>query len=140
MSRPAKSTKRPKGRASAGDDGPEVHYRTSRGAGPAHKSRPARGASARRTPRDSDAPDMYFGSVEGGVVRLRSSSGLRDGDQVCVLPLDVRSREAWQRALRQVQVLMDRPWLRLAGAAEGLPADLSVNLDHYLYGAPRRHR
>jgi hypothetical protein len=24
------------------------------------------------------------------------------------------------------------------GKAEGLPADLSVNLDHYLYGMPKR--
>jgi hypothetical protein len=27
--------------------------------------------------------------------------------------------------------------LRIAGTAEGLPADLARNHDHYLYGAPR---
>lgn len=29
--------------------------------------------------------------------------------------------------------------LRLAGTAEGLPADLAENHDHYLYGMPRRN-
>ncbi|MDO8539841.1 MAG: hypothetical protein Q7S40_05320 [Opitutaceae bacterium] len=28
--------------------------------------------------------------------------------------------------------------LRVAGTAEGLPPDLAVNHDHYLYGRPRR--
>jgi hypothetical protein len=30
--------------------------------------------------------------------------------------------------------------LRVAGTAEGLPADLASNHDHYLYGSPRRER
>ncbi len=38
-----------------------------------------------------------------------------------------RPRTGWGVALREI-----------AGMAEDLPADLSVNHDHYLYGAPKR--
>jgi hypothetical protein len=37
------------------------------------------------------------------------------------------------------QVPIGKVLLEFAGRAEGLPSDYSANLEHYLYGTPKRH-
>jgi hypothetical protein len=78
----------------------------------------------------------YRGRVKNGAVHFDEAPDLPDGTEVDVRPVrrPARSRDGRHR----------RPTLaeRLAsviGKAEGLPPDFSVNLDHYLYGAPK-HR
>jgi hypothetical protein len=62
------------------------------------------------------------------------------------------NREDLERLEAQLRKLLDRPharekpprkpigqvMLEFAGRAEGLPEDYSANIDHYLYGAPKR--
>ncbi len=45
--------------------------------------------------------------------------------------------EVWQKRRPAPDLFGDDFLLRNAGTAEGLPADLARNHDHYLYGAPR---
>ena len=76
---------------------------------------------------------VYRGRVKNGVVILEQPCSLPEGAEVLVnatLPEHIRSQEQPVPTLQQ----------RLApfiGAAEGLPPDLSINHDHYLYGTPK---
>ncbi|MBI3468910.1 MAG: hypothetical protein HY000_38385 [Planctomycetes bacterium] len=75
----------------------------------------------------------YRGHVENGVVVLDEPCDLPDGAavQVSPIPPPAGAKEG------EIPSLYER--LRpFVGAAKGLPRDLSVNHDHYLYGAPRR--
>lgn len=49
-----------------------------------------------------------------------------------------RLEEVWQSRHVTVDQTGDDFLLKIAGTAEGLPADLAQNHDHYLYGLPRR--
>ena len=74
----------------------------------------------------------YRGHVQNGVVVFDEPAGLPEGAQVRVevLPNEPSSSD-------QPATLNER--LRaVIGAAQGLPPDASVNVDHYLYGATKR--
>ena len=73
----------------------------------------------------------YRGTVKNGVIVLEGSAQLAEGTEVRVEAVE-RAEEAGQ-----TQDVWDE-LLRLAGTAEGLPADASRNIDHYLYGQPKR--
>ncbi len=77
----------------------------------------------------------YRGHVEAGRVLLDEPTVLPDGTVVSVRPLK-RARKASPRR-RRPPTLAERlaPFI---GKAKGLPADASTNLDHYLYGLPKR--
>lgn len=68
----------------------------------------------------------YRGTVTGGVVVPRRGVQLPEG-------ADVRIEVLKQRVKRRVPKIM-----RHAGKAKSLPADASKNVDHYLYGHPKR--
>lgn len=71
---------------------------------------------------------VYFGRVRDGRLELESSDGLREGDRVRVVPLqdDAASSEV-------------DPVYRLGeDAVETGTPDLSIEHDHYAYGAPKR--
>ena len=76
---------------------------------------------------------VYRGHVERGVVVLDDAATLPEGSEVRVelatedtAPLlDANGETLGQRLLRH------------AGKAVGLPPDLAVNHDHYLYGTPK---
>jgi len=70
----------------------------------------------------------YRGHVENGVVVLDQAVPWPDGTPVNVEPV---GKEESESPLSEVL-------LRYAGKAKGLPPDASRNLDHYLYGAPKR--
>jgi len=69
--------------------------------------------------------------VKNGVIVLEGSARLPEGTEVRVEAVERaeeggRTPDVWDELLR------------LAGTAEGLPADASRNVDHYLYGQPKR--
>ena len=70
----------------------------------------------------------YRGHVKDGAVVLDEPVSLPEGAdiRVDVLPRKRRRSTLGQRLLRH------------AGTAKGLPPDASRNLDHYLYGAPKK--
>ncbi len=77
----------------------------------------------------------HRGHVEAGRVVLDDPATLPDGTVVSVRPLKTRRKAVGGR--RRTPTLAERlaPFI---GKAKGLPADASVNLDHYLYGLPKR--
>jgi hypothetical protein len=77
---------------------------------------------------------VYRGRVENGVIRLEDAPSLPEGIAVEVrLIADNGSQEKEQGMPSVCETLKD-----FLGKAEGLPPDASVNLDHYLYGLPKR--
>jgi hypothetical protein len=77
---------------------------------------------------------VYRGHVEHGVVRLEGAPALPEGVQVEVRLLAEDTSQAEEPKVCSVcETLKD-----FVGKAEGLPADASINLDHYLYGLPKR--
>ncbi|MCC6798246.1 MAG: hypothetical protein IT366_24245 [Candidatus Hydrogenedentes bacterium] len=72
----------------------------------------------------------YRGHIENGVVILDEPLSLPDGTTVSVEPVSAEL-EAQYAALRE-------GLLRLAGTIDDMPPDMSENLDHYLYGCPRK--
>jgi hypothetical protein len=77
----------------------------------------------------------YRGHVSNGVVVLDEPTALPDGTMVTVEPLEaaVAQSDAEDNGRTLYESL--KPFI---GKLEGLPADASVNLDHYLYGVPKR--
>lgn len=70
----------------------------------------------------------YRGHVKQGVIVLDPPVQLPEGAEVEVRATEHASAEAtWAEVLRDV-----------IGQADGLPADSSVNHDHYLYGASKK--
>jgi hypothetical protein len=70
----------------------------------------------------------YRGHVKKGVIVLDPPAHLPEGAEVEVraAPQD-SSNPTWAEVFREV-----------IGLAEGLPADSSVNHDHYLYGTSKK--
>lgn len=73
----------------------------------------------------------YRGHIENGKVVLDDGVDLPDGT-----PVDVRPSKGAKRSKSKATVT--KGLLALAGRAEGLPPDAARNLDHYLYGHPKR--
>lgn len=88
------------------------------------------------------------GTVVNGRILLDSANALPDGTRVRVtIRKDVRqiARKRGQKSTSKpprtrAKTICDPELLALGGTALGLPADLSLNLDHYLYGATKRRR
>ena len=78
----------------------------------------------------------YRGHVENGKVILDEPGALPDGTEVSIQPIR-RRRESAKSRRKEPPTLYDR-LKKFAGKAEGLPPDASINLDHHLYGLPRR--
>ena len=70
----------------------------------------------------------YRGQVRNGVVVLEGNPPLAQGTAVRVEAVEAsaQSPDVWDELLK------------LPGTAEGLPPDASRNVDHYLYGQPKR--
>ena len=80
-------------------------------------------------------PKELTGKVVNGVVVLDQPGKLEDGTTVRVRPLEKNS-EARGKDLNSLREML----LRHAGVIEDadVPTDLAENLDHYLYGTPKR--
>lgn len=80
-------------------------------------------------------PTELTGKVVNGVVVLDQPGKLEDGTTVRVRPFEKNS-EARGKDINSLTEML----LRHAGVIEDadLPTDLAENLDHYLYGTPKR--
>ena len=80
-------------------------------------------------------PTELTGKVVNGVVVLDQPGRLEDGTTVRVQPLENNS-EARAKDVNSLREML----LNHAGVIEDadLPQDLAENLDHYLYGTPKR--
>jgi hypothetical protein len=77
---------------------------------------------------------VYRGHVENGVVRLEDAAILPEGAKVEVRLLAENPAPDEETGVPSIiETLKD-----FVGKAEGLPPDMSVNLDHYLYGLPKQ--
>ena len=78
----------------------------------------------------------YKGRVRNGVVVLSGRASLPDGTSVTVRTSSARVAARKKRQAR-IPTLYERlkPFI---GISDDLPADASLNVDHYLYGAPKR--
>jgi hypothetical protein len=74
----------------------------------------------------------YRGRIKNGVVVFDRSVELPEGAEVYVSPAPTEKPAGH----RPTPTLLDRLG-PIVGAARELPNDMSVNHDHYLYGAPR---
>lgn len=76
----------------------------------------------------------FQGHVKNGVVLLDTGVTLPEGAEVRVELVPARPQTM---PADETPSLYDglAPFV---GKAEGLPADMSINLDHYLYGTPKR--
>ncbi|MFB3891732.1 MAG: hypothetical protein ACE15C_06885 [Phycisphaerae bacterium] len=72
--------------------------------------------------------------VRTGVVELNDPESLPVGLEVSVRPLRRQSKRAESKTKRRSAFDALRPFI---GVAKGLPKDMSVNHDHYLYGTPK---
>jgi hypothetical protein len=75
------------------------------------------------------------GQVKKGVVVLENGAALPEGTRVTVRAARKSSAKQGPRPLKPRG---RRRLLRHAGKATGLPADAARNLDHYLYGHPKK--
>ena len=91
----------------------------------------------------------YRGHIENGLVVLDDSAALPEGASVQIEVLERRKRaasrvasekglrtKAQTRRAKQNKVVSEL--MKFSGIARDLPADASVNIDHYLYGHPKR--
>ena len=77
---------------------------------------------------------VYRGHVENGMIRLEDAPILPEGVRAEVrLLTEGEPREEEEKVPSVCDVIRD-----FIGKAEGLPPDASINLDHYLYGLPKR--
>ena len=72
----------------------------------------------------------FIGHVQNGVVVFDTPSPLPDGTAVRVEALQPLPEAATRSFLDRLGDIV--------GKAEGLPADASQNVDHYLYGHPKK--
>jgi hypothetical protein len=70
------------------------------------------------------------GHVQNGVVVFDTPNALPDGTLVQVEAIEVPPKSSKRS-------LIDRLG-EVVGKAEGLPADAAQNIDHYLYGHPKK--
>lgn len=75
----------------------------------------------------------YNGHIENGHVVFDGPPGLPDGTPVVVTVVEKSAKEPE----REIPTLYERlkPFI---GTVEGMPEDASQNIDHYLYGHPKK--
>lgn len=75
----------------------------------------------------------YHGHIENGQVILDGAPGLPDGTPVVVTVVE-KPATSEDREIPTLYEQM-KPFI---GKIEGLPPDASENIDHYLYGYPKK--
>jgi hypothetical protein len=77
----------------------------------------------------------HRGIVKNGVVVLERPDALSEGVEVSVRALAGARGRA--KSAKAPPTMYER-YKRCIGKAKGMPPDASINIDHYLYGAPKR--
>lgn len=73
----------------------------------------------------------FRGHVQNGVIVFDESAGLPEGTEVRIdVVEEPRSNDEPPSLYERLKAVL--------GQANGLPADASMNVDHYLYGHPKR--
>ncbi|HEY4761017.1 MAG TPA: hypothetical protein VIH42_10595 [Thermoguttaceae bacterium] len=75
----------------------------------------------------------YRGHVENGMVKIDEPVALPEGTKV---QIDLIENSISKSSNEEGLSLYDR-LKTVIGMAQGLPADASLNVDHYLYGQPK---
>jgi hypothetical protein len=77
------------------------------------------------------------GKIKNGKVLLDNPKALPDGTEVEVRPVKRKGKKPGKGKKPPPRSLTERlaPFI---GVVKDLPSDMSVNLDHYLYGHPKR--
>jgi len=83
------------------------------------------------------------GIVRGNTVEITDGTALPEGAVVTIGEVVIESPAETTPATGSDEEPADghalnRALMKFAGNIDGLPADMSVKLDHYLYGAPKR--
>jgi hypothetical protein len=78
------------------------------------------------------------GKVKNGKVVLEDPKALPEGAEVEVRPVKKGKQPAKPPKGKKSRRSIAERLAPFIGKAEGLPPDASVNLDHYLYGAPKQ--
>jgi hypothetical protein len=69
---------------------------------------------------------------KAGIILLDDPGALAEGTMVAIRPIKAGAKTKRPRTQNR------RAILKFAGKAKGLPRDASRNIDHYLYGHPKR--
>ena len=80
---------------------------------------------------------VYHGRIQNGVVVLDDMCALPEGAVVHVQLADAKRTNA-ERMLDESGQTLGQKLMKFAGQASGLPPDAARNVDHYLYGTPKR--
>jgi hypothetical protein len=83
----------------------------------------------------------YRGHVQNGVVVFDEPASLPEGAHVRVVILSEEVSADHDPATPTISAVIGSAGgggSAAGGAAQGLPPDASLNIDHYLYGAPKR--
>jgi hypothetical protein len=78
---------------------------------------------------------VYRGHVKEGVVVLDGSAVLPEGAEVRVEPVSGPDENGM---LDEDGLTLGQKLLKHAGKSVGLPSDIALNHDHYLYGTPKK--
>jgi hypothetical protein len=78
------------------------------------------------------------GKIRNGKVILDDPNALPDGTEVEVRRAKKRKPTAKERKPKVRPRTLAERLANVVGKATGLPADASVNHDHYLYGTPKQ--
>ncbi len=86
---------------------------------------------------------MVRGKVKNGKVLLDNPRALPEGTEVEVRPVKqsrarAKPAKAAPRRKKSPPRSLAERYAAFIGKAKGLPPDMSVNLDHYLYGVPKQ--
>jgi hypothetical protein len=74
----------------------------------------------------------YCGHVRNGVVVLDDPAALPNGTLVKVTSMDGENKG------EEPDAALNERLSRVLGTAKGLPPDAAQNVDHYIYGQPKR--
>ncbi|GEM_PF-380090 len=82
----------------------------------------------------------FRGKMKNGKVLLDKPGALPDGTEVVVRAVRKRAKAGKKPKSKPRPRSMAERFAPFIGIIKDLPRDMSVNLDHYLYGLPKRKR
>jgi hypothetical protein len=81
---------------------------------------------------------VYRGRVKNGVVVLEGRARPEEGTKVTVHAVRTLRKAARPSRKKKPPMTLYERLKPVLGKAKGLPPDAAINIDHYLYGLPKR--